>query len=125
MLDRDDSPWYPTMRLFRQEKPGDWAGVFRPMAEALKARLGVSYVGSALRTDSPTPQMTVRGADPTQAPCSIGVLAGVLACVPDAKTQPGRLCYEAGESVPSADATQAPRSVVVRACVADAKTQPG
>ena len=27
MLDRDDSPWYPTMRLFRQKTPGDWTSV--------------------------------------------------------------------------------------------------
>ena len=27
MLDRDDSPWYPSMRLFRQEKRKDWEGV--------------------------------------------------------------------------------------------------
>jgi hypothetical protein len=99
MLDRNDSPWYPSMRLFRQDKPGDWAGVFGRMAEALKARLGASYVGSAPRTDSPTPQITVRSADPAQASCSIGVLA----CVPDAKTQPERLCYEAGEPVRRAD----------------------
>ena len=26
-LDRDDSPWYPTMRLFRQTTRGEWAGV--------------------------------------------------------------------------------------------------
>jgi len=26
-LDRDDSPWYPTMRLFRQSSAGDWPGV--------------------------------------------------------------------------------------------------
>jgi hypothetical protein len=39
LLEREDSPWYPTMRLFRQEKAGDWAGVFRRMAEALRARL--------------------------------------------------------------------------------------
>lgn len=36
MLDRADSPWYPTMRLFRQETDGDWQPVFRAMAEALR-----------------------------------------------------------------------------------------
>jgi Flp pilus assembly protein TadD len=35
MLDRTDSPWYPTMRLFRQSRDGDWASVFAAMAEVL------------------------------------------------------------------------------------------
>ena len=35
MLSREDSPWYPAMRLFRQAAPGDWAGVFNRMREAL------------------------------------------------------------------------------------------
>jgi tetratricopeptide (TPR) repeat protein len=35
MLGRGDSPWYPTMRLFRQATDGDWASVFAAMAEAL------------------------------------------------------------------------------------------
>jgi hypothetical protein len=39
MIDRDDSPWYPTMRLFRQPSPGDWDGVFRRMAECLRQEL--------------------------------------------------------------------------------------
>ena len=36
--DRDDSPWYPTARLFRQEQPGDWAGVVQAMVEAIETR---------------------------------------------------------------------------------------
>lgn len=37
MLERSDSPWYPTMRLFRQPRPGDWAGVVGAIAQALTA----------------------------------------------------------------------------------------
>ncbi len=37
LLDRADSPWYPTMQLFRQKKPGDWDGVISHIAEALSA----------------------------------------------------------------------------------------
>ncbi len=38
MLNREDSPWYPTLRLFRQKSRGDWAGVIQAVAQALKAR---------------------------------------------------------------------------------------
>jgi Flp pilus assembly protein TadD len=39
MVEREDSPWYPTMRIFRQTRLGDWDGVFERMAEVLRARL--------------------------------------------------------------------------------------
>ena len=32
LLDREDSPWYPTMRLYRQRARGDWTGVFEAIA---------------------------------------------------------------------------------------------
>jgi glycosyltransferase involved in cell wall biosynthesis len=37
MQGRSDSPWYPTMTLFRQPKPGDWAGVIAQIEVALRA----------------------------------------------------------------------------------------
>ena len=35
MRDRDDSPWYPTMRIFRQSRPRDWDGVLLTVRGAL------------------------------------------------------------------------------------------
>ena len=35
MMERTDSPWYPTMRLFRQNKPGDWEEVFEKVRKRL------------------------------------------------------------------------------------------
>jgi tetratricopeptide (TPR) repeat protein len=37
---RPDSPWYPSMTLFRQCVPGDWAQVFADMANRLVTRMG-------------------------------------------------------------------------------------
>ena len=35
MLERTDSPWYPTMRLFRKRKPGDWNALIDEVAAEL------------------------------------------------------------------------------------------
>lgn len=41
LRERDDSPWYPTMRLFRQRRPGDWKDVIDRVGEALSAQVDV------------------------------------------------------------------------------------
>jgi tetratricopeptide (TPR) repeat protein len=48
LLDREDSPWYPTARLFRQQVPGDWSWVISRVAiELKKAISGLPQRGSA------------------------------------------------------------------------------
>lgn len=37
LVEREDTPWYPTMRLFRQQAPGQWAGVIDDVTQALRA----------------------------------------------------------------------------------------
>jgi ADP-heptose:LPS heptosyltransferase len=35
LLDRSDSPWYPTLRIYRQPAPGDWASVVQAILQDL------------------------------------------------------------------------------------------
>ena len=42
-LARDDSPWYPSLRLFRQARPGDWPAVVSQVAAALRDRRPLRY----------------------------------------------------------------------------------
>jgi glycosyltransferase involved in cell wall biosynthesis/Flp pilus assembly protein TadD len=46
LLDRADSPWYPSMRLFRQQVAGDWPSVMRDVAAALR-QLQLTSAGPA------------------------------------------------------------------------------
>jgi hypothetical protein len=39
MLDRTDSPWYPTARLFRQDATRDWEDVVEKVRQALEERI--------------------------------------------------------------------------------------
>lgn len=41
LRDRDDSPWYPSMRIYRQERPLDWSGAIRRVAADLAERAGI------------------------------------------------------------------------------------
>jgi hypothetical protein len=59
MLDRTDTPWYPTMRLCRQPKAGDWESVIVQVADMVRTGVHAgsqarSYAG--LSTSLPSPQ---------------------------------------------------------------------
>jgi hypothetical protein len=48
-LDREDSPWYPSLRLYRQERPGrDWSGVVGRVANDLAALADAKGSASSL-----------------------------------------------------------------------------
>jgi tetratricopeptide (TPR) repeat protein len=47
LLDRRDSPWYPRMRLFRQDRPGDWDGVVAQISAALDTSASPLHIRSS------------------------------------------------------------------------------
>jgi tetratricopeptide (TPR) repeat protein len=46
LLGRDDTPWYPTMRLFRQTTSGEWSDVIARMAHAIQERVAPKGMNS-------------------------------------------------------------------------------
>ena len=72
-LEGDSTFWYPSMRLFRQKKRGDWNEVMERVAEAIQENFGGSSIPSE---PAPTPQPAIRS-KPIQdilAPISLGEL---------------------------------------------------
>jgi tetratricopeptide (TPR) repeat protein len=67
MLDRNDSPWYPTARLFRQKQKDEWAPVMEEVAAELAALIGQKSRGSE-------PPQHVAPTVPLMAPISVGEL---------------------------------------------------
>jgi uncharacterized protein (TIGR03032 family) len=74
LLERSDSPWYPTMRLFRQKAPGDWSGVFAEVVAELQrvvageASLPIGVTFTATEAPSPPPQESAMSETPPIAP---------------------------------------------------------
>ncbi len=43
LLERNDSPWYPTMKIFRQSQPQDWQSVFSQIAKEITAQKSIIH----------------------------------------------------------------------------------
>ena len=52
MLHRADSPWYPSMRIFRQVRPGDWDSVIREVDAALDEFLSARLEPHSVRMEA-------------------------------------------------------------------------
>ena len=70
MLDREDSPWYPTMRLFRQSERGDWKSVFTAIERELRSLVDVQKGRATMSAKSEVvdrnAQITIEDHDPLE-----------------------------------------------------------
>ena len=51
LLDRDDSPWYPTAKLYRQQNIGDWTNVIERISVDLAQAFNLPYLAQSLADD--------------------------------------------------------------------------
>ena len=77
-LNRDDSPWYPSVRLFRQRKLGDWDDVFTRMAEALQQRGSATSDSAANCLTAHQPTATGRATVTQEATVNVEIAPGEL-----------------------------------------------
>ena len=70
MLEREDSPWYPTARLFRQQTAGDWDGVCDRLKTALQEQINSFAARSQAEPGNAYPEAPPR-IDPPQTPIQL------------------------------------------------------
>jgi ADP-heptose:LPS heptosyltransferase len=62
LLARDDSPWYPTARLFRQSRPDDWSEAVAHVAAELRKFFARTNAGARPSGDPAAPPAPAQGA---------------------------------------------------------------
>ena len=95
MQDREDTPWYPTMRLFRQQRPGDWPDVVARVKAALEQRMRESSADTAGSAQPPAKSAPLRP-KPTLARLAPGHKPGFCAV---AETRVGIVQYFPDEPI--------------------------
>ncbi len=71
MLGRDDSPWYPSLRLVRQAQPGDWPSAFTQLHDELTAIAAGTVPRPVPLPLPPRPAPPAGAGDPVEAPLRV------------------------------------------------------
>jgi hypothetical protein len=87
LLDRDESPWYPTIRLFRRKNGSDWTEIFQEIAGAIRPAVN----------DRATSKSPVNGAEDEDGPVS--PLQRASACSPVLQGRAVAVPVSAGELI--------------------------
>ncbi|WP_158238583.1 methyltransferase domain-containing protein [Pollutimonas subterranea] len=85
-INRDDSPWYPSVRLFRQQRLNDWSSVLNEIKRTLLA------VTSEAEQPEPTEDSSVSGQS-----LSVDTAPATMVLQPIKKTVPCKICDTAAE----------------------------
>ncbi len=108
LTDRSDSPWYPTMELFRQERAGEWQAVIGRIGEALLSRYPqVTITEATLDLLEPRLQSALGGLERGDDDSAIRELKALSRLIGDLPVIPfnlGRALLKGGELV-EAEAT--------------------
>jgi tetratricopeptide (TPR) repeat protein len=72
--DREDSPWYPSLRLFRQPEPGAWGAVIERVSEELAAFVGTKTHGKGKTIESRAAPKRMQAKAPPAAPAAAPVV---------------------------------------------------
>jgi tetratricopeptide (TPR) repeat protein/glycosyltransferase involved in cell wall biosynthesis len=93
LLNRSDSPWYPTMKIFRQSYVGNWKGVFEEIKKELEVQVQ-EYVRGEFEGESEVrgQRSEVRDQKSTvnQTPC---IHASMQSCIPSIKNKRSNTLY--------------------------------
>ena len=85
LKERMDTPWYPSLRLFRQSAPGDWAGVFARVQRELQTfaaahRPGTEVPGYSSEVKSPSGTQEASGKSLSSVPEALSPSSPALKC---------------------------------------------
>ncbi len=87
---REDSPWYPTMRLFRQSRRGDWSDVMERVKAALEERVRGGPAAMPAKTEREAGASSARCRGPARRSSTRAIGRGLSAV---AETRVGILQY--------------------------------